>query len=87
MIAFLARYPWLLVAVVILGASFLAAYPIPVLALGAIWGACWYASTSHDKRHMTKLAMKRRAEYEDRLWVAGHPGGIYGQPYYPRWHR
>lgn len=70
--------PWLITVAVVLGAAFLAAYPIPVLVVGGCGLLGWGAITLSEKRTVTKERLKRRAEYEDWLWIHGDSRGMYG---------
>lgn len=78
MIAWLGRHPYPLMVIIVLGASFLAAYPLPVLLLGAMGVACWCASTLYDKRNVTKAGLRQRAEFEHWLVTNGDLRGVYG---------
>jgi hypothetical protein len=59
--------------------ALIAARPLPALLIVGLAAGCWYASTQHDKRHVTALRLKWRAEYEDWLIAQNNPRGIYGQ--------
>lgn len=73
------RHPWLLMVAVVLGASFLAAYPLPVLVVGGFGCAAWGASTWHDSVTVTRARLRRRADYEHWLLTQGDPRGLYGR--------
>ena len=64
MTEFLERYPWVLGLAVFLWFAVALTYPLPVLAVTGLAGVCWGVSTWHDKRHMTKVGLARRADYE-----------------------
>lgn len=79
MIAWFGRHPWLLMTVVVFGAASLAAYPLPVLVVGAFGAGTWGAITLYEKRHVTHKRLECRADYEHWLWMHGDPRGFYGQ--------
>lgn len=79
MIGWLGRHPWLLMVVVVLGASFLAAYPLPVLLVGAFGVAAWCAITLYENVTVTRTRLRQRADYEHWLWMRGDPRGFYGR--------
>jgi hypothetical protein len=64
---------------VVLGASFLAAYPLPVLLVGAFGVAAWAITTLHDYVTVTRARLRQRADYEHYLLLRGDPRGFYGR--------
>jgi hypothetical protein len=65
--------------VVVLGAAFLAAYPLPVLIVGGFGVAAWCASTLYDSVTVTRARVRQRADYEHALWMRGDSRGFYGR--------
>lgn len=79
MIGWFGRHPYPLMVVVVLGAAFLAAYPLPVLLVGGFGCMAWGISAWHDSVTVTRARLRRRAEYEHRLLMRGDSRGFYGQ--------
>jgi hypothetical protein len=89
-----ARHPLLLVAVLLLGPGFAAAYPLPFLLIALLVGAgfgLYWLVVLLDRHSREEIRLRQwreyeqrcvawRADVEDYLWRIGDPRGTWGLP-------